>query len=215
MEQTTEQSHQPKTSSRRGVIIAVAIAFIVIVGTGGLVYWKISSGYVYTDTATITAPTIALSPTTGGILQALYVNTGDVVPANTPVARVGNEVITTQTQSLVVSVQNNIGGNFNPGDAVVTVIDPSTLRIDGQVEDDKGLSDIAIGDKVNFTVDGFKKTYQGVVDEISPTSHQDDVVFNISDQREVSSFDVKARFDVDEYPELKNGMSAKMTIYKQ
>jgi len=45
-------------------------------------------------------------------------------------------------------------------------------------------------------------------------SREGDVVFNISDKREVKQFDVKVRFDISKYPELKNGMSAKMWIKK-
>jgi len=65
-------------------------------------------------------------------------------------------------------------------------------------------------------VDAFgSKTYKGVVDEVSPTSNQSDVVFNISDQRPTNQFEVKVRFDPTLYPELKNGMSAKIWVYKQ
>jgi hypothetical protein len=52
------------------------------------------------------------------------------------------------------------------------------------------------------------------VDEVSPTSRQSDVVFNISSQRQEQEFNIKIRFDVNKYPELKNGMSAKSWIYK-
>ena len=170
-----------KFGSRRVWIIAIVICVVIIAAGGGLAYWKITSSRVYTDTALIEAPTIVLAPTTSGILEAVYVNEGDVVPANTSVARVGDEVITTKTESLVVNVQNEVGSVFSPGQAVVTVIDPTALRVDGQVEEDKGLPDIAVGDKAEFTVDGFSKVYDGIVDEVSPTSHESDVVFNISD----------------------------------
>jgi hypothetical protein len=43
---------------------------------------------------------------------------------------------------------------------------------------------------------------------------QSDIVFSISDKREEKEFEVKATFDADAYPELKNGMSAKMWVYK-
>jgi multidrug resistance efflux pump len=95
-------------------------------------------------------------------------------------------------------------------------MDPSTLRVVGQVDENKGLADVHVGAPVRFTVDAFgAKEYLGVVDEVSPTAHAGDVVFNISDQRQVQTFDVKVRFDTAAYPELKNGMSAKIWIYKQ
>jgi len=39
-------------------------------------------------------------------------------------------------------------------------------------------------------------------------------VFSISDKRESREFEVKALFDSQAYPELKNGMSARMWIEK-
>ena len=57
--------------------------------------------------------------------------------------------------------------------------------------------------------------YVGTVDEISPTSRSSAVAFTISDKRELKEFNVKIRFDRSAYPELKNGMSAKVTIFKQ
>src|SRR5262249_54386642 len=99
---------------------------------------------------------------------------------------------------------------------VVEMIDPSELRVVGKVDENKGLDRIAVGDSVSFTVDAFGgKTYSAVVDEISPTSEQSGIVFNISDKREVKQFDVKARFDTAAYPELRNGMSARMWIYQK
>jgi hypothetical protein len=85
----------------------------------------------------------------------------------------------------------------------------------GQVQEDKGLSQIKVGQSAIFTVDAFgSKQYSGIVDEISPTYNQGDIVFNISGARQEMNFDVKIRFDETQYPELKNGMSAKLWIYK-
>ena len=96
------------------------------------------------------------------------------------------------------------------------MIDPTQLRVVGQVQENEGLSKIQVGDPVTFTVDAFgSQTFSGVVDEVSPTSEESQIVFNISDQREEQNFDVKARFDTTAYPQLKNGMSARMWIYTQ
>ncbi len=71
-----------------------------------------------------------------------------------------------------------------------------------------------VGDPAAFTVDAFgSNRYQGIVDEVSPTSRASDVVFDISSQRPTNEFDVKVRFDPTKYPELKNGMSARIWVY--
>jgi multidrug resistance efflux pump len=190
------------------------IVALVLIICGGLLYWKMSSSEVGIDTSLITAPLINLSPTTGGQLEQTYVNEGDTVAANTPVAKVGDEIIKTKIAGEIVTVQTDIGMNISPGQAVVTMIDPSQLRVVGTIDENKGLDRIHVGQLASFTVDAFgSKTYGGVVDEVSPTSNQSDVVFNISDQRETQQFNIKVRFDPTEYPELENGMSAKLTIF--
>ena len=46
------------------------------------------------------------------------------------------------------------------------------------------------------------------------TSRASGIAFSISDKREAKEFEVRIRFNVDDYPELKNGMSAKAVILK-
>lgn len=196
-------------------IIALGAGLIVLLIIGTLVYYFLFiRGRVYTDQATVSAPQINLSATAGGELKAILVKPGEEVNANTPVAQVGDELITTQTSGLIISVNNNIGQIFSPGQTVVSMIDPSQLRVVVQLDEDKGLADIRIGQRAIFTVDAFgSRQYIGTVDEISPTADESAVVFNISDTRQTKQFDVKIRYDIDVYPELKNGMSAKVTIY--
>ena len=72
-----------------------------------------------------------------------------------------------------------------------------------------------MGQGIIFTVDAFgAEKFNGIVDEVRPTSRQGDVVFNISSQRQENEFNIKIRFDEKNYPQLKNGMSAKVWIYK-
>jgi multidrug resistance efflux pump len=201
-------------SMRRTWIITALIALVIAAGAGGFIYWRITSERVAVDTASITAPEIDLSPSSPGILEAVYVHEGDSVPANTTVARVGDQLIQTKVAGIIVSIPDTIGAQATANAPVVTMIDPTQLRVVGKVAEDKGLDRIQVGDNVVFTVDAFgSKQYSAVIDEIAPTSEQSQIVFNISDQREEQQFDVKARFDTTQYPELKNGMSARMWIY--
>jgi hypothetical protein len=50
---------------------------------------------------------------------------------------------------------------------------------------------------------------------VSPTSEQSGVVFDISSERPTNQFDIYVRFDPTAYPQLKNGMSARIWVYKQ
>jgi multidrug resistance efflux pump len=201
-------------SSRKKLMVLAAIGFAVALIIA-LVYLFLSQNFVYVEKSSIEAPMIGLSSQNGGILQKLYVSEGDTVSADEVVAEIGNELIKSKESGIVIAAQNNIGKNLTPGEAAVTVINPSELRLVAQIEENKGLNDIEIGQRVFFTVDTFgSKQYEGVVDEVTPTSRQSDIVFNISSQRQEQEFNIKVRFDIEKYPELKNGMSAKAWIYK-
>lgn len=193
-----------------GLILIVAIAI------GGGAYWKISSNQIYIEKGEISAPQIDLSSQNGGILETLMVKEGDMVEKNQPVAQVGDEVVRSREDGLVIGVQNKIGKIFNHGEAVVSIIKPSDLRVLGTIGEDKGLKDIKVGQRVVFTADAFgSKEYQGFVDEVSPSSKDKGLSFSISDKRATSDFVIKVRFNGDVYPELKNGMSAKIWVYKK
>lgn len=205
-----------KKTSRSTWARTIAVAIVLVAGAGGFAYWQVQAQRVYVDTASVQAPEIALAPSQPGVLQEVFVQEGDQVAANAAVARVGNEIIKSKVAGVIVSVPETIGAQISPNQAVVTMIDPTQLRIVGELDENKGLDRVHVGDPITFTVDAFgSKKYSGVIDEVSPTSQQSEVVFNISDQREEKQFDVKARFDISAYPELKNGMSARMWIYSQ
>jgi multidrug resistance efflux pump len=211
----TQTSVETKSGRSRWLVPGIVVVCIIALA-GGLMYWITTSHSVYVDAASISAPEIDLSATQPGVLEEEYVQAGDQVDANVPVARVGNELIKTKVAGIIISTAQTIGMQVNPTDTIVAMIDPTQLRVVGKVDEDKGLSSINVGDAVSFTVDAFgSKTFPAVVDEISPTSEESGIVFNISGTREVKQFDVKARFDTSLYPQLKNGMSARMWISTQ
>ncbi|MBU6141518.1 HlyD family efflux transporter periplasmic adaptor subunit [Patescibacteria group bacterium] len=200
----------------RNIWVIAGITILVCAGiVAGALYWNALQSRVYIENAVVTATETDLAPQGPGILQQIFVKEGDTVPTNAVVARVGNELIKTTEAGTIISVNAAIGKLFNPGETVVGMIGSEELRVVGHLDEDKGLQYVHVGQAAVFTVDAFSsKEYYGVVDEVSPSSRQGDVVFNISDQRQTNQFDVKIRFDAAQYPELKNGMSAKIWIYK-
>jgi multidrug resistance efflux pump len=210
----SEEKEIKKTEKRVTILVSVLVAAVVF-GAGGILYWQYSSNRIQIDKASIDAPRIDLGPAMAGTLQELDVHEGDVVLPDTVVARVDTQSIKTKIGGLIVAVENNIGKRVAPNEAVVSLIDPHALRVMGQLEEDKGLQDVQLGQRAVFTVDAFgSRKFYGTVDSISPTSQQAGIVFSISDKRETKIFDIKVRFNTDEYPELKSGMSAKITILK-
>jgi multidrug resistance efflux pump len=202
-------AEQEEKKGGKRSIIWIMLGLLVVVGlVGGGAYFYVSSKTISIENSTIAAPLINLSPVNSGILQAVFVNEGDEVPANTPIAEVGTEIVKSTTAGEIVSVDQNLGQYLNAvtGQATVaTMIDPTQLRVVGNLDENKGLSDIQVGDAATFTVDAFgSKVYK-----------ETDVVFNISDARPTNEFAVYVRFDPTLYPELKNGMSARILVYKQ
>jgi multidrug resistance efflux pump len=202
--------------NRHALYLALGILLVVGGGAMTLAYLGVSQKSVYIDQSSIEAPVVDLSPTVGGTLRSLNVAAGETIPPNTVVAQVGVELIKSTAGGLVISTAGDVGDAVAPGQTVVETIDPASLRVVGQLDENKGLNRIQVGDPVNFTVDAFGgQVFTAIVDEVSPTSNQSGVVFNISSQRQVQQFDVKARFDTTRYPQLKNGMSARMWVFVQ
>jgi multidrug resistance efflux pump len=220
----TQPAAQPQPAegaakSRTKIMVWTLLALLVVGIVGGGLYFYVNSKTIYIDQSQIEAPLINLSPDDSGVLQAVYVQDGDTVTADEPVAEVGNDIVKAQTSGEIVSINQNIGQYLNTltGQATVaTMIDPAQLRVVGNLDENKGLADIQVGDRATFTVDAFgSQVFKGVVDQVAPTAESGSVVFNISDQRPTQQFAVYVRFDPSQYPELKNGMSARIWVYKQ
>ena len=199
-------------TTRRSVTLAIVAAAAIGIGA----YWYVSAQTVYIDLSEIRAPIINLSPSVSGQLRAIYVNVGDTVAANQPVALVGNEIVESQTAGEIVSVDKNIGEFENAAtgqDVVATMIDPTQLRVVGQIDEDKGLSSIKVGDVAKFTVDAFgSKVYEGVVSQIGRVAEAS-VTSNVFDQRPTNRFNIYVRFNPARYPKLTDGMSARIWVY--
>ena len=191
------------------------ISFVVIFGVLGLfIFWQINKNTVFIENSDLEAPIVNLTPSLPGILNSLYVKEGDNVLSNSEVALVGSQILYTQVGGIISFAPSVLGSYFSPGQTVVSIVNVGEMKVVGEVDENKGLSSLKVGQRATFTVDAFAgKTYEGIVDEISPVSESTSVVFSISDQRPVNKFDVKVRFNIGDYPELKSGMSAKITVY--
>jgi len=170
---------------------------------------------VYIENAQITTPIISLNSPKIGVLDKTKVEIREKVHKGAIVATVNDQSIRTLTSGIIVDVLDAPGETVTPQTTLVKMIDPSKFELVGQVDENKGLADIKAGQQVVFTVDAFgNKKYEGMVNVITPTAHASDVVFSISDKRATQQFDVRVTFNAGQYPELKNGMSAKMWVYK-
>ena len=198
---------KPWMQSLSAAVIIFGLLFVFL-------FWQSNKDTVLLENSSLVAPIVNLSATTPGILNMVYVKEGDTVLANSQVAMVGSQIIYTKNNGIVSSAPDVLGAYFSPGQTVISIVDNQDMKVVGSVDETKGLKDIQIGQRATFTVDTFSgKTYEGIVDQISPISNDNNVIFSISDKRPIKKFDVKARFTIANYPELKSGMSAKITVY--
>jgi multidrug resistance efflux pump len=205
---------QKKAGWQRWALPGLGLLLLVL-AAGGFWYYLDQQKYVYTDKADIEAPVINLSPRVAGVLKELFVDDGDLVEPFQTVAIVGNETIKSEIAGLVLTVSKNIGTTYSSAIPVVTMIDPEELRVVARIEEDKGLKDVKVGQSVIFTVDAYgSQKFTGTVESISQASRNQDVVFNISDQRQEQEFEVKIKYDRQTNPDFRNGMSAKVWIVK-
>ena len=192
-------------------VIAIALIFGIL---GVFLYWLSVKDTIFIENSYLDAPVANISPTIPGMLNALYVKEGDKVAPNSQIAIVGSEILYAKDGGIISSAPEILGSYYSPGQTVISVVDNSQMKVIGSIDETKGLKNIINGERATFTVDAYPgKTYEGIVDEVSPVSEDTGVVFSISDNRPVKKFDIKINFDDRKYPELKSGMSAKITVY--
>lgn len=193
------------------VIVAVVL---VLVLSGVYLFYQTKTGRVTIEDSLTEAPTINIVPSSPGVLSSIPVHEGQEVTKGDALAVVGSNTLRADSDGIVTTISQDTGSTVAPQSPLIQMINPDHLRVDGTIDENKGLDQIEVGQVASFTVDAFPgRTYWGYVDEISPTAKQSQLSFSISSERPTQQFLVYVRFDSSKYPEIKNGMSAKMTVY--
>ncbi len=198
-------------------IVSRIMIIILLVGltVGGLFfYFKEMQGRVKIENSLVNAVIVPIAPTTVGKLRTISVIEGQKVKKGDALAEVGSEVIRAYSDGTVIETNKQIGATVSPQTPVVKMINLNEMRISGTIDENKGFNQLKLGQVVSFTIDALpNKLFWGFIDEISPTAKQTSLSFSISSERPTQQFEIFARFNANSYPEIKNGMSAKMTVY--
>jgi multidrug resistance efflux pump len=202
-----------KLKNRNLIRVLIAIVLVVMI-VGGFLYWQSNKDRIFIEDSLVSASIVSINPTTQGQLQEMVAKEGNTVKKGDVLAIVGTDTLRSTTDGLVVMANNQVGGSVSPQTPLVQLIDPSQMRVSGTIDENKGLDQIHVGQVASFTVDAYPgKTFWGYVDEVAQTAKTTQASFSISNERPTQQFQVYLRFNATAYPELKNGMSAKMEIF--
>ena len=197
------------------LVIRILILFIVasIIG-GGIFFFLKKEGRVSIEDSLVDTPIIPIAPTVPGKLTNIYVIEGQKVKEGDALAVVGSEVLRAYADGIITQTNKQFGSLISGQNPPIQMINPNEMRISGTIDENKGLNKIKVSQVVSFTIDALPgKTFWGFVDEISPSAKQTQLTFSISSTRPTQQFIVYSRFNSLVYPEIKNGMSAKMTVF--
>lgn len=213
MKKETKETEQPKKGKSHKILIGAGVmAFIVL--AGAVLYFNLTANRLLIDKSQIQSPVITVSPSLPGKVQEIDVKEGQYVTSGDTLAVVGSETLRAQTDGLITSAPDLTGSTVNQATSLIQMIRPVNMRVVGTIDENKGLNKIKIGQVVSFTVDAIPgKTFWGYIDEISPSANIPVFSFSSSTERPTQQFTVYAKFDTAQYPMIKNGMSAIMTVY--
>lgn len=196
------------------VIKGLLIALIIILSSFTFFYIETTTNRIFIDNSLIYAPITNIAPLTAGVLNSINVYEGENISKGSPLAVVNGVTLYSKTSGIVVMINKSIGSIVSATNPVVEMINSNDFTVAGTIDENKGLNDIKIGQPASFTVDAFPgKTYYGLVDEIDPTAKTTQISYSISSERPTQQFIIYVKFNPAKYPELLNGMSAKLAIY--
>jgi multidrug resistance efflux pump len=186
----------PQTRSRRGprrMILPIVLVGIVF---GASYYgwdaYQNNTLYVSTDNAQLTGQPVQVGPTSAGRVGALNVSVGAtvhkgeviaqvVMPSQVGMAQNGAPKVdfvgaadtrvdvVSPIDGIVIAVPSAVGATVGAGQSLVTVIDPTQLWVNANIEETK-LSRVKVGEAVDVYVDALGTTVPGRVVAITPAT---------------------------------------------
>jgi len=190
-------------------VVCVAILLVSI-----YIFFQKTTGRIFIDNSIIQAPVITISPSLAGKVTEIDVKEGQTVQTGDTLAVVGSETLRSDMDGLIITAADLTGSTVNPATQLIQMIRPVNMRVTGSIDENKGLNTLKVGQVVSFTVDALPgKTFWGYIDEISPSAVAPAFSFSTSSERPTQQFTVYAKFNATAYPDIKNGMSAKMVVY--
>lgn len=170
-------------------VLALLVAGAALVGYS---YWQASIHFVSTDNAQVAGSLVQVGSMNAGRVDSLTVDVGDKVQQGQVIATVLLPTAVSVTQSgaprldfvggenqraevkapitgVVVARQSNVGDTVAQGQPIVTLVDPTKLWVQAQIEETK-IGRVQVGQPVEVRVDSLGKTLPGRVIAVSRAS---------------------------------------------
>ena len=183
---------RPRGGARRIILPVVLSAIVLGAAYYGWDAYQNNILYVTTDNAQLTGQPVQVGPTSAGRVSALNVSIGAtvhkgeviaqvVMPSQVGMAQNGAPKVdfvgaadtrvdvVSPLDGIVIAVPSAVGATVGAGQSLVTVIDPTQLWVNANIEETK-LSRVKIGEPVDVYVDALGTTVPGRVTAITPAT---------------------------------------------
>jgi multidrug resistance efflux pump len=168
-----------RNSRVRMIVFAVVAVLIVVAAVIGVNYWLNSLWYVSTDNAQVTGTPVPVGSLSAGRVESIDVQVGSAVHKGDVVARVVlpttvssalvREGVMAPFDGTIIAIPVGVGATVMPGQSIVTMVDPSTLYVNANV-DETAVRRVAVGQRVDVHLDALNQDVAGEVEGITPAS---------------------------------------------
>ena len=183
---------RPRGGARRVILPVVLAAIVLGAAYYGWDAYQNNTLYVSTDNAQLTGQPVQVGPTSAGRVAALNVSIGAtvhkgeviaqvVMPSQVGMAQNGAPKVdfvgaadtrvdvVSPLDGIVIAVPSAVGATVGAGQSLVTLIDPTQLWVNANIEETK-LSRVKVGEAVDVYVDALATTVPGRVVAITPAT---------------------------------------------
>lgn len=152
---------------RKTLMILILVLMLVAIGGIGAYYWYNNTYYVSTEDSTVAADLVMATPQISGRLLELNVDEGQMVQKGQIIARqdmgslpdtsIDMSLVRAPISGIVIKKQGTVGEIVSPGQAIATIVDPSALYVNANIEETK-LEKVKPGQPVDIDVDEYSGT---------------------------------------------------------
>jgi multidrug resistance efflux pump len=176
----------------RRVLLPLAAVVLLVVAVVGYSFYREGQMYVSTDNAQLTGQPIQVGSMNAGQVQAVVpsigstVHKGDVLAQVALPSQIGTAQngaakmgflgagdtrvdVTAPVDGLVIATPMGVGATVQPGQPIVTLIDPSQMWVTANIEE-TSIGRVRVGQPVTVHVDALSTDVPGKVEAITPAT---------------------------------------------